>query len=338
MDNDNSPVQWTEEQWNLVQQTVRDEARKVRVAASFLPVHGPLAPDAESVSLQTVIDEAVDYSTTYSFRQRGESEERLLVDDTRTRPLTTIAVNVYLRRSQIAQPDLSSPLIMFRRAANIIARVEDSIVFRGQPEPPKNPADIPKYPAKFNVRPYIFNVAGGEHFPGLVEAAPAKNKVIIRGDLEHLGNNLVEAVVTGIEKLESCGHLAPFALVLGPHLFVAAHTPNESLVLPADRIKPLLDGPLLRSSTIQENQGVLVSLAGDLTDLVVASDISVRLLQETLEPRYVYRVSQRFTLRIKKPEAIVALDWHKPEPGKPESDEPKSGEQKPGERRRRRRQ
>ena len=40
MEND-SLVQWTEEQWNLVQQTVRDEARKVRIAASFLRVHGP---------------------------------------------------------------------------------------------------------------------------------------------------------------------------------------------------------------------------------------------------------------------------------------------------------
>ena len=50
-------VQWTEEQWNLVQQTVRDEARKVRVAASFLPLHGPLPPDAESVPLQEVAPE-----------------------------------------------------------------------------------------------------------------------------------------------------------------------------------------------------------------------------------------------------------------------------------------
>jgi uncharacterized linocin/CFP29 family protein len=297
MDND-TQGQWTEEQWNLVQQTVRDEARKVRVAASFLPVHGPLPPDAESVPLQTVIDEAVDDPTKYSIRQRGESEERLLVDDTRTRPLTTIAVNVYLRRSQVAQPDLSSPLIMFRRAANIIARVEDWIVFRGQPQLPKNLADI-------KVQPPIFNVAGGESFDGLVKSAKSKVKVPVS---RRSGADLVGAVVRGIANLEDFGHLGPFALVLGPELFVMAYTPEKnSLVLPADRIKPLLDGPLLRSSTIADTEGVLVSLAGELIDLLVASDISVRLLQESLEPRYVYRVSQRFTLRIKKPEAIVAL-------------------------------
>ena len=77
--------------------------------------------------------------------------------------------------------------------------------------------------------------------------------------------------------------------------------------MPADRIKPLLDGPLLRTSTIDPNRGVLISLASDLVDLVVASDISVQFIQVTMEPRYVYRVSQRFTVRVKQPEAIVAL-------------------------------
>jgi uncharacterized linocin/CFP29 family protein len=310
MENENSPVQWTEEQWNLVQQTVRDEARKVRVAASFLPVHGPLPPDAQVAPLQEIKNENTAESgysakrgesgelSTYSApRQRGEPEERLSVDDLETRPLTTISVNVYLKRAQIAQPDLSSALIMFRRAANIIARVEDRLVFAGQPGPDPDPRDI-------RVEPHIFRVTGGAEFDGLVETAGKENTVETDAD----GGHLVTAVVEGIAKLEEGGHLAPFALVLGPDLFVAAYRPNDnSLVLPADRIKPLLDGPLLRSSTIDNDKGVLVSLAGDLIDLLVASDISVRLVQETLEPRYVYRVSQRFTLRIKDKKAIVAL-------------------------------
>jgi hypothetical protein len=85
-------------------------------------------------------------------------------------------------------------------------------------------------------------------------------------------------------------------------------------VLPADRIKPLLDGPLARSTTLQlsqgdDNYGVLVSLADDLIDLVVGSEIGVRFLQVTADssPRHVFRVSQRFTLRVKQPTAIVAL-------------------------------
>lgn len=308
MDNDHSPAQWTEEQWNLVQQTVRDEARKVRIAASFLPVHGPLPPDAQVAPLQEIKNEAT-ADSGYSLRpgappefsalrQRGEPEERLSVDDLQTRPLTTVFVNVYLKRAQVAQPDLSSALIMFRRAANIIARVEDTLVFVGQTGLNPPPGDI-------KVEPHIFRVTGGEKFDGLVTTAKNEKKTVAT---PAEGEHLVRAVVKGIAMLEELGHLAPFALVLGPDLFVAAYDPvPASMVLPADRIKPLLDGPLLRSSTIKNNEGVLVSLAGELIDLLVASDISVRLVQETLEPRYVCRVSQRFTLRIKDKNAIVAL-------------------------------
>ena len=55
--------------------------------------------------------------------------------------------------------------------------------------------------------------------------------------------------------------------------------------------------------------GIVVSLADDLLDLVVAKEISVRRLQITVapSPRHVFRVSQRFTMRIKQPTALVAL-------------------------------
>jgi uncharacterized linocin/CFP29 family protein len=333
-----SPVQWTDEQWNLVQETVRNEARKVRVAASFLPLYGPLPPDAESVPLQAVDEEdtaepneAIELlrqiasgsaagktnlrallqsvsqglgTPQYSARrQRGEAQKRLRVDDRKTRPLTTISVNVHLGRAQIAQPDLSDALIMFRRAANIIARVEDRLVFGGQPHEDPGPDEL-------GVQPPIFRVTGGESFPGLVQSAKdSKNTVPTAAPGQATsGNSLVKTVVNGITILEGFGHLAPFALALGSDLFVTANDPHtNSLVLPADRIKPLLDGPILRTSTIAPGEGVLVSLASDLVDLVVASDICVQFLQATMEPRYVYRVSECFTLRIKQPQAIVAL-------------------------------
>ncbi|MDR4484848.1 MAG: hypothetical protein R3B95_16850 [Nitrospirales bacterium] len=200
MGNECCPIEWTEEQWNQVQETVRSEAAKVRVAALALPIYGPLPCDAESVSLQEVRREptaethiltalademrtqaisgaplpqvlqalegrvrAVEHSAA---RRRGEAQERLMVDDTRCRPLTKISVNVYLTSAQLCQPDLSSALILFRRAANLIARVEDRIVFGGQPGPDPNPQVL-------NINPPIFRVAGGEQFRGLIAEASA---------------------------------------------------------------------------------------------------------------------------------------------------------------------
>ena len=42
-------------------------------------------------------------------------------------------------------------------------------------------------------------------------------------------------------------------------------------------------------------------------DLAVASDVHVRLLQLSIEPRYVLRISERFLLRIKQLKTLFVL-------------------------------
>lgn len=315
---DRYPNEWTAEQWNCVQEAVRDEARKVRVAASFLPHYGPLAPDAETVPKQRLCepppdgleselppgDECIGHDGADD--QRGA---RLTVLDYETIRLTTIAVNVYIKTQQAAQPDLASALVMFRRAANVIARVEDSLIFNGQ----KNVGEGP--PLGVTV-PSVFEVRGGGKYKGLNDLM-GRN---FDGDLsrsieienwqtvDERGQKLVVAVNKGVARLENYGHVGPFALVLGNEFFVAAQTPEKnSLVLPSDRIKPMIEGPLLRTSTLPERDGLLISLAGEPIELVVASELAVRFLQVTPEPRYLFRVSERIALRIKEPEAIAKL-------------------------------
>jgi uncharacterized linocin/CFP29 family protein len=289
---ENLPIQWTEEQWRRVNQVVHDEAHKTRVAASFLPLFGPLPADAATVATQAVGEPAIDY------RQRGEAEFRLTVDDRQTMGLTTISANVYLRRHQVAQEDLSSALIMFRRSANIIARVEDAIIFNGLAADGK-PAGVSGLTI-----PEIYSVTTGEAQRGLLDAVNETVEIPSNSP----GSALVRPVVEAITRLENDGHLGPFALSLGNLLYGLAYDPEpHSLVLPADRIKPLLDGPLLRSSTLPPDEGVIVSLAGEPIDLVVASEIATRYLQVTPEPRHLFRISQRIALRVKQPQAVVTL-------------------------------
>lgn len=51
----------------------------------------------------------------------------------------------------------------------------------------------------------------------------------------------------------------------------------------------------------------MVALSGSPIDLVVATDLDVQFVQLTLEPRYVLRVSERFVLRMKEPDAVCRL-------------------------------
>ncbi len=113
------------------------------------------------------------------------------------------------------------------------------------------------------------------------------------------GNEIVNGVVKAIGDLEGEFHPGPFACVLGKRLFEEAHRPKDSMVLPADRITPMLNGPLLRSSRMSDNRGIVVSLGSDAIDIVVATPARAQFLQRKDNAKYLFRLYEKFVLRIK---------------------------------------
>ena len=173
-------------------------------------------------------------------------------------------------------------------------------IFRGQPGVDTLPSEAL---GKMTVQPRI---SGGGHYRGLLDYGIEKSPVSV-GNIES-GPEIFSGVVQAVSQLESCGYFGPYACVLGNKMFEAVNKPlKDSMVLPRDSILPYLNGPLLRSSTLPEECGVLVSLLGDPVEIVVGSDIAARYLQTTAEAKHVFRVSQRFVLRVKEPQAIAAL-------------------------------
>lgn len=297
---------WTDEQWGEANKVVQDAARRARVASSFLPLVGPL-PDGQAAVPACRMGEQ-----DLALPDGGEAARRLAVDDGEYLRLTTIACHVYLTTQQASDPELNSAKQMLARAADIVGRLEDTIIFRGQNDAGL-PAGVPPG------LPQIYEVGGGKENAGLLDANCVCT--VDRSDTERFGENLLSAAVAAVQSLERRGHYGPFACILGHDLYRAANRPNrESLVLPSDRIVPFLDGgPLRRSSVIPADQGVVVALAGSPIDLVVAKDIHVRFLQVTLEPHYVLRVSERMVLRVKQRGAACRLQ------AKPEGDDGKNG-------------
>jgi uncharacterized linocin/CFP29 family protein len=302
---DGHRLPWTDEQWAAVQRMVQDAANRARVASSFLPLVGPLAPGQATVPALRMTDEPLD-------DWRGLAKQRLEVDDGATLQLTTISCNVYLTTLEAEDPELAAAHQMLGRAADIIGRLEDAIVFNGQ----SVANDPPRFAGTPVVVPEIYTVRG-HHAHGLLKNARLSEPVTTVAGYGY-SNSLVDAVVAAIQQLEMHGHYGPFVCVLGHEFFRAANTPNpNSLVLPSDRIVPFLDRPLLRSSTVPLECGVVVALSGSPVDLVVASDVHVTYLHLSVEPRHVLRVSERFVLRIKQPTAVCVLS-----PGAPPTDAP----------------
>ena len=120
MAQDNSQVSWTDEQWARVNQVIQEEASRARVAASFLPLYGPLPPSTDFVR-----DEAISYPDVAGASPR----QRIAIGDTDTIKLPTLQVKVHMRGAQMADPEMTSVLALFRRAANALARLEDAVIF-----------------------------------------------------------------------------------------------------------------------------------------------------------------------------------------------------------------
>jgi uncharacterized linocin/CFP29 family protein len=294
---------WTEDQWNQIVSTVTDEAQRARVAAQLLPVSGPESPDTVAVPNFTLESSQSD---PYVFPPNafGRSQ-RLSVDSDPVLFLTTIAINIQLRTTEMADPELKAALVMFRRAANHIARIEDALVFNGRP---------PNAPPVFGLKgiPKVFSISGGGSagVPGIFRPLGTSRKYVnivrtLAGTAR--GQPIVNAVVDAIDQLEQSAQLGPYACVLGHELFEDVCDPTANLVLPRDRILPFLQGPLLRSSAVPTNWGAVVALSGNPVEIVVASDIAVNFLQVTPEPRFVFRVSERVAVRIKDGDAIALL-------------------------------
>jgi uncharacterized linocin/CFP29 family protein len=297
MNSDLVEIGWTEEHLNRIQSAVSEEAQKARIAAQVLSVVGPL--DATTVAVPT-----------YELRSPAApanlpmlSTQRLTVDSDPTLHLTKIAINVYVRSREAADPDLNAVMTMFRRAANYIARIEDALAFNGR---------LPQMAPPFGLRniPAVYQVTGDGSVDGLVNTnggPGARTFVSLARFNGAAGNQAVKAIIRSINRLDNAGQLGPYACILSPRLFENICRPNGSLVLPRDRILPFLQGPLLRSSAIQDPYGVVVALSANPIELVVARDIQVKYLQTTEQSRLAFQVSERVALRVKETSAISIL-------------------------------
>ena len=54
MTTDNPQVPWTDEQWARVNKVVQEEASRARIAATFLPLLGPLPGDTDFVRQEVI--------------------------------------------------------------------------------------------------------------------------------------------------------------------------------------------------------------------------------------------------------------------------------------------
>lgn len=228
--------------WVRAKQVIHEEAGRTRVAAKFLPLTEPLT-----------------------------SDEQATIKDTSTVQLVTLQVKVFTNDVDMAYPEGS-----LRHAANVLARLEDAVVFGGlvaSPWPQSYPSFAPPWPAisgfpppnkEIAGRPYIWEILNGEVSEGIVGPPHPVGSVVIHLAPDfRFGANLVNAIFQAFNALEANGEYGPFAVVLGNDFFMAVQRPDPgAMMLPKDHITPVLGngGVLLRSPILPISAGVVVAL------------------------------------------------------------------------------
>jgi uncharacterized linocin/CFP29 family protein len=264
-------IDWSPEVWKRIDAAVKEEITRARVAAKFLPtIHVPAktttAP-ADLVGRSTLADSA---------------EGALTVDESATTRISEFWVEFALTPAQMEEEEhaeremgnghgASTGITLATRAANILAQVEDSIIFQGRSALDGilfagAPGATPPWPSAVNFRGRrtdldlgLLNILldddSASSLPSWLNAllatvpsptSPQPGQVLLPGDqvIQVLAKgtsaatgqplyqeNTVAAVAQGFSVLQSKGQYGPYALVLQTTPFADAHSPLPTTLI-----------------------------------------------------------------------------------------------------------
>jgi uncharacterized linocin/CFP29 family protein len=260
--------EWTPAIWARIDQAAVCEIDRASVAAQFLPKVASLTPSVRTVPANRILV------------VRGE----LSIDQTEVLPLMEESQLFFLSKEQYYEEEaIGTAATLASRAANRLARAMDAAIFQGGPNPS------------------LISVAAAQHTVTVRPLNPAVPGVY--------GENVFAAVAEAYAFLQGLNLYGPYALVLPPEEYADAHAPlRTTLIMPADRIRPLMTAGFYASGTLPANQGVMVSLGGTVDVAIAVHGATAFTLVESDETRR-FRIYERFTVRIKVPESLVLLDF-----------------------------
>lgn len=300
MSNGREKLTWGQDIWNRIDQAVHNECQRTKVASKFIPLYGPVSPGTLTMPSDTI----------------GTNGKPLNVNEAATVSIIELQVEFTLTPQQVErEQELMTAVTLATRAANLLSQAEDIVLFQGQSA----------IDGKGGVQHPLFKdgkvrTKSGPAGDGLLNAKKEPIQIVPVPLLDpkvpkKYGENTFGAVSDAYSRLQSGtdlaqAHYGPYALVLHNDPYADTYAPlKTTLIMPADRIKPLVTEGYHGTGTLPPSKGILVSLGGNTMDLVVGVDATTAFLQESPEGQYIFRVYERFALRLKDLSAIIRLDF-----------------------------
>ena len=266
-----------EEEWQRLNETVVQVARRSLVGRRFIDLYGPLGPGVQTVPLDQFAgteEGALDLV--------GEQETAPVFADRRTFKTIPLLYKDFLlhwrdieaARTHNMPLDVSSAA----GAASFLAQREDELIFWGD--------------EKLNLE-------------GLMNA---NGRTVLQiADWSKPGS-AYQNVIEATERLNQQDHYGPYALITSPPLYSQLHRIFEKTgVLEIETIRDLCTDGVFPSNRLRNQQAVIVSTGRENLDLAVAMDMTVAYLGAE-RMNHPFRVVESVLLRLKHPDAICTFE------------------------------
>lgn len=264
------------EQWDKLEKTVIDTARRNLIGRRFIDIYGPLGH-----GLQSVVNDVFEEQDRGTISVFGENDNISKPSRREHLAIPLIHKDFILYWRDIEQAQALNIDVDFSQAANAsnqLALLEDDLIFNGSKE---------------------FQLSGLMNVKG--------RQTHLRNDWMKSGNAFSD-IVEARNKLLRSGHTGPYAVVLSPELYSLVHRVHEGTnVLEIEHIKELATDGVYQSPVIAEGTGVVISTGKQNLDLAVAEDFEVAYM-DTENLNHLFRVYECAVLRIKYPSAICTLE------------------------------
>jgi uncharacterized linocin/CFP29 family protein len=293
---------WNEHIWGELDKAVREEVGRIRVAQKVFPstvVNNVLPVAANRVVPFRAGAPAADYDQFQPFfeisSEFGLSQAQVDGDE-----------NVHLAPSRA------------RLAASAIANAEDRILFLGEGGIPagvnvtnRQPGGIP---VEFAGIPPGFVAEAANYGATPVPPAP-------RGAPPGALGNIIAAVESGIVDLIGRDQPGPYALFLSPNRYAQSFAPSTGqLMAPGDQINHVVTGGLYMVNSLAARTlgalappppntdiGILVSLGGEPTRIVLGTDATTAFAFLDARGNYRFRVFERIQMVVQDGRAFQTL-------------------------------
>lgn len=263
-------------EWNDLQETVINHARRTLVGRRVLDIYGPLGS-----GIQAIMNDVYEENDLGTISLHGDSLE---VSDPIRRENLTIPLlykDFKLFWRDIAHAKTLNINVDFSTAANAatqLALLEDDLIINGSKE---------------------FNISGLMNVKGRITH--------IRGDWMKSGHAFQD-IVDARNKLLQMGHTGPYALIVAPQLYALMHRVHQGTnVLEIEHIREIVTDGVFQSPVIKGDAGILIATGKQNVDLAIAEDFDVAYIDED-QMNHIFRIYETIVPRIKRPSAICTLE------------------------------